>query len=105
MSASTIGRALRALDMVRKMPAAKPLLTQRHKERRLAWCQANQQRDWGKVVFTDEATLCPTPPEAAGEEGKAAQNRGNYEASADLHDLGRHLVTRSDTARSHHREN
>lgn len=72
VSPSTIARELWALDMVRKMPSAKPLLTPAHKERRLAWCQANRDRDWSRVVFSDEATLrfAPFRPKLLMKKGK-----------------------------------
>lgn len=53
----TIGRELRAMGIVRKMPSSKLLLTAEHKRKRLEWCLANRHRDWTRVVFTDESSL------------------------------------------------
>ena len=57
----TIGRALIAIGLQRAFPIKKPLLTERHKRIRLAWCLKNRDRDWTKVIFTDESTLLFAP--------------------------------------------
>lgn len=38
-------------------PAKKPLLTPEHAEARLQFCRENLQRDWSKVIFSDEKTF------------------------------------------------
>ena len=53
----TIGRTLAAMGFRRQFPNRKPLLTDRHKKARLEWCLKNRERDWSRVVFTDETTL------------------------------------------------
>ena len=35
----------------------KPLLSERHVAKRLAWAQENIDRDWGNVIFSDEASV------------------------------------------------
>ena len=51
----TIGRDLEKLGLVRKRPRRAPVLTQRHKDARLAWCLQHKDWDWNGVVFSDEA--------------------------------------------------
>ena len=53
----TVGRALVQMQVTRKKPQYKPLLTQRHRDLRVAWCQANKDRDFTRVVFTDESKM------------------------------------------------
>lgn len=57
----TIGRTLATMGFRRQFPNRKPLLTDRHKKARLEWCLKNRERDWSRVVFTDETTLRFTP--------------------------------------------
>ena len=47
----TIGRDLEKLGLVRKRPRRAPVLTQRHKDARLAWCLQHKDWDWNGVVF------------------------------------------------------
>ena len=53
----TVARALVEMKIDRKRPSRKPLLTDEHKRRRLAWCMSNLDRDWSRVVFTDESRM------------------------------------------------
>ena len=45
-------RVLRSLGRVKTMEK-RPLLTQKHKEKRLDWAQAYMKQDFSKVLFTD----------------------------------------------------
>jgi transposase len=57
VSESTISRRLRESGYKHQAPTLKPLLTETHIERRKAWAEQNSQRDWSKVVFSDETTF------------------------------------------------
>lgn len=35
----------------------KPLLTEKHTEKRLSWASENKNRDWNNVIFSDEASF------------------------------------------------
>lgn len=52
---TTVWRALKRRGMKKWTPSAKPMLTDAHKRARVAWCIANQERDWSNVIFTDES--------------------------------------------------
>ena len=41
----------------RRVARRKPYLTPAQIEKRMAWAEANRERDWGKVIFTDETRL------------------------------------------------
>jgi len=43
--------------MVSRAPLKKALLTADHIERRKEWAERNKDRDWSKVLFTDESTF------------------------------------------------
>lgn len=57
ISPSTINRNLIELGYTMKTPKIKPLLNERHKLQRLAFCNENLGRNWNNVVFSDEATF------------------------------------------------
>lgn len=57
VDAATIGRTLGKLGLTRKKPRNVPLLTERHKRLRLAWCLANRNKNFKRVVFTDESRM------------------------------------------------
>lgn len=56
-SSWTVGRALKEVGLDRKRPRRGPILGPKVKATRLAWCQANRDRDWSRVVFSDEAAF------------------------------------------------
>ena len=55
VSPSTISRELKRMGFKRRTARSRPLLTQRHKDARLAWCLENKNRDFDNVIFTDES--------------------------------------------------
>ena len=55
VSIRTIGRALKTMDIQRKKPKPVPLLTDVHRQKRLAWCLRHRHQDWNNVVFSDES--------------------------------------------------
>ena len=56
-SPTTIMRSLRERGIRCQRPARKTGLTEEHKAGRLAFAQANLNRDWNPVMFTDECTI------------------------------------------------
>lgn len=52
---STVWNTLRRSGYLQWVPRPVPMLTKSHREKRLAWCYANRNRDWSKVIFTDES--------------------------------------------------
>lgn len=57
VSINTIQRRLQAANVKYRPTILKPLLSQKHVEKRRAWAEENKDRDWTKVVFSDEATF------------------------------------------------
>ena len=55
VSPMTIWRSLRRAGYLKWTPRVIPVLTDRHKRRRVEWCRANINRDWSRVLFTDES--------------------------------------------------
>ncbi|CAK9805032.1 hypothetical protein ANTQUA_LOCUS4341, partial [Anthophora quadrimaculata] len=55
ISLDTIQRHLKAHDVKWRSTIKKPLLTEKHAKARLAWAKENINRDWSKVIFSDEA--------------------------------------------------
>ncbi|CAK9825932.1 hypothetical protein ANTRET_LOCUS3857 [Anthophora retusa] len=55
ISLDTIQRHLQAHDVKWRSTIKKPLLTEKHAKARLAWAKENINRDWSKVIFSDEA--------------------------------------------------
>ncbi|RWR98829.1 hypothetical protein B4U79_17110 [Dinothrombium tinctorium] len=53
--ATTIWRNLVAKGYLKWIPKPIPMLKPEHKTKRVAWCEANRNRDWNNVVFTDES--------------------------------------------------
>lgn len=51
----TIWRELRKSGILKWTPKTVPLLTPKHKEKRLNWCLLNRNINWRKVIFTDES--------------------------------------------------
>ena len=56
-SATTVMRSLRVRGIRCQRPARKTGLTQEHKATRLAFAEANIDRDWDPVMFSDECTI------------------------------------------------
>ena len=56
-SLSTIKRRLRDIHLGGRKAAVKHYLTNAARQKRIKWCDANQDRDWTKVVFTDEVLI------------------------------------------------
>lgn len=52
---STVYRYLIKAKIFKFRPTKVPPLTDTHKQKRVEWCQRNLNRDWTKVVFTDES--------------------------------------------------
>lgn len=57
ISDDTIRRRLKAGGYNPYTPAKKSELTARHAEARLQYCRQNLERDWSRVVFSDEKTF------------------------------------------------
>lgn len=53
----TIRRRLRDQGVLLKRPSSKPMLTDSHKKKRLAFARANKDRDWTRVNFADEKSF------------------------------------------------
>lgn len=51
---TTIAKTLAADGIHRRKPKKKPLMNDRHKADRLAFCLSHRQTDWRDVIFTDE---------------------------------------------------
>ena len=56
-SATTVMRSLRERGIRCQRPARKSGLTAEHRASRLAFTEANMDRDWDHVIFTDECTI------------------------------------------------
>ncbi|CAF3404354.1 unnamed protein product [Rotaria sp. Silwood2] len=61
VSYRTVHRRLKAAGYQFSTPLSKPLLTMKHKQRRLAWAKLMQDQDWDKIVFSDEYTISLGP--------------------------------------------
>lgn len=57
LSKSTILRILKTYNMEYSSAIIKPFLTDKHKEIRLQWAKDNINRNWSKVIFSDEASF------------------------------------------------
>lgn len=57
VSTETLRSRLRDHDIKFRSVIKKPLLTQNHVKKRIAWAKENLERDWSNVVFTDEASF------------------------------------------------
>lgn len=53
----TIRSHLRAHDVKYRATLKKPLLSENHVTKRLAWAKKNLHRDWDNVIFTDESSV------------------------------------------------
>ena len=57
VSDRTVRRRLNAIGLQYSNNLAKPLLSETHRKKRLAWAKQHEYTDWDKVLFTDEATI------------------------------------------------
>ena len=57
MSIQTIANRLHELNYDYKQPINKPMMTQKHKEKRLEWANNKINYDWNNVVFSDETSI------------------------------------------------
>lgn len=57
VSINTIRHRLGELDIKNRTTNAKPLLTEKHVQKRLSWANENLNRDWSNVIFTDESSF------------------------------------------------
>ena len=57
VSVRTIQKRLREGGAKYMAKLSKPLLTEKHKEKRLKWAKDHQDFDWDQVIFTDESTF------------------------------------------------
>lgn len=58
MSIQTIANRLHETKYDYKQAINKPLLTHKHKEKRLEWANNKINYDWDNVVFSDETSYC-----------------------------------------------
>jgi hypothetical protein len=54
---NTIKQRLSEFNVKYRSTTIKPLLSPKHKEKRLSWATENTDRDWTKVIFSDDATF------------------------------------------------
>lgn len=57
LSLNTIRSRLRENELSFRSTLKKPLLSQKHVQKRLNWAKENLDRDWGNVIFTDESSF------------------------------------------------
>jgi transposase len=57
LSDRTVRRRLHSAGLTYGLTLSKPLLSSTHCEKRLAWAEANLDRDWSNVIFTDECSM------------------------------------------------
>ena len=82
VSKSTVDRFFDEAKVTTKVPLCAPMLTKRHKLERIKFAKSNLERDWKKVIFSDEATfeLNPMPKVVRSKKGRPvriAQNQYN----------------------------
>ena len=53
----TVLRHLEGIGYKKNLPRATPMLTIRHKERRVEWAQNHLNDNWGKTLFSDETAF------------------------------------------------
>lgn len=61
ISPQTVSRILLRAGLQSKWQTKKPLLTEAHRQKRLAFARTEKDRDWSKVVFLDETTFTTGP--------------------------------------------
>jgi transposase len=57
ISPSTVRRRLNEQGLYKLEPLKKPLLSDKHRLKRVKWAKDNRKTDWSKVIFTDETTF------------------------------------------------
>ncbi|CAF1524176.1 unnamed protein product [Adineta steineri] len=57
VSAPTVRRILNKGGYKFAAPLSKPLLTLKHKQKRLEWAKLMKNQDWDKIIFSDECTI------------------------------------------------
>ena len=57
LTEKTIQRTLSAMGYEKSKPRNIPMLTQKQREDRLQWGKDNLNRDWSKVIFSDESSV------------------------------------------------
>jgi len=57
ISQETIRRRLKECGAKFSLPISKPLLTERHRQKRFQWAQSMNDMDWNRVIFSDETTI------------------------------------------------
>lgn len=88
MSYTTFGRRMRDLGFSSYSPARKPALTDKHKQRRLKWCEKKVQwtmDQWKQVVWSDESRFV-----VVGNDGGTKVIRKKGERYLDEHILHTH---------------
>ncbi|CAF3372163.1 unnamed protein product [Rotaria socialis] len=53
----TIRRRLKEYGAKFSLPISKPLLTEKHRQKRLEWAHAAGDIDWNRIIFSDETTV------------------------------------------------
>ncbi|CAF3107265.1 unnamed protein product [Rotaria sp. Silwood2] len=57
VSDRTVRRRLRNAGLKYSKPLSKPLLSEHHRQQRLAWAKSMKNDDWSRVMVTDETTI------------------------------------------------
>lgn len=57
LSLDTMRRRLNENGLKYRSTVKKPLLTEKHMEKRLSWAKENKNRDWSNIIFSDEASF------------------------------------------------
>lgn len=61
ISYGTVRRHLIANNLKFRSTLQKPMLSEKHVQKRLEWARENLDRDWGNVIFTDESSFWAFP--------------------------------------------
>jgi len=57
VSRHTVGRHLRNHDYKNSLPLAVPMLTVKHKQKRVEWAEQHRNDNWKRTLFTDETSF------------------------------------------------
>jgi len=57
VSHATVARHMATLGYSKSLPKATPMLTAKHKERRVEWAKAHLNDDWNRTLFSDETAF------------------------------------------------
>ncbi|CAF3061859.1 unnamed protein product [Rotaria sp. Silwood2] len=63
ISQETFRRRLKESGAKFSPSISKPLLAEKHGQKRLQWAQATRDMDWNRVIFSDETTVLPNKGE------------------------------------------